>query len=331
MTTKKEKKGVKKAKSAKSGSRPTKTVKPSGTGAVREKMVAKTAKVSEVDKEKMAAFFSAAGLKDVNPEVKPDAGTPARTAAPLPDAKVVAETKPETPVQETEKPVVKTPEPEVAVAKPQPEKDILEPETENLKAEKGEIEMTPNKTVSSNTKESKSGSFSTLPMFVILLCLAAFWFYYISAAPQPETAAVQVKKSQTKIQSLEAQVKVLQAKVAALQASLAALQKPAAEVKVKESAAKPAVKDSSFDKAPIPFWRTMHRNHTEQLQKASPKPVLKAAPVKSEKVDSFSKAPVPFWRKAPADKNGVKVEKDLAADKNHDSSFDKAPIPFWEK
>ena len=217
------------------------------------------------------------------------------------------------------------PEAEVAVASPPSE-------AENIKEEKkGEIEMTTTETAETTSQKSDSSSFSTLPLFVVLFCLAAFWFYYISAVPIKKAAAVQVEQSQTKIQYLEAQVKTLQAQIGVLQAKLAALSSPAREIKVKKAVAvKAPPKGSSFDKAPIPFWRTMQHPHTGQLQKSQQKRVP-AATAKAENVDSFSKAPVPFWRKAAVGNKGVQAEKGADVKKNQSSSFDKAPIPFWRK
>jgi len=64
MTTKKEKKSVKKTKSAKSGSPASKTAKRAKTAGGRSQVIAKSPVSSEIDKEKMAAFFSAGGLKE---------------------------------------------------------------------------------------------------------------------------------------------------------------------------------------------------------------------------------------------------------------------------
>ncbi len=327
MTTKKEKKGVKKAKSAKREKTAAKIVKRPDAGSERKKMVVKNPKASEVDKDKMAAFFSAAGLKETVPVEKPVPVTPAVVPAPSAEARVVVADEPEAPAVAVEKTIIEAqvPEAEVAVASPPSE-------TENIKEEiKGEIEMTTTETAETTSQKSDSSSFSTMPLFVVLFCLAAFWFYYISAAPIKKAAAVQVEQSQTKIQSLEAQVKTLQTQIDVLQAKLAALSIPVREVKVKQAATtKAPPKDASFDKAPIPFWRTMQHPHAEQLQKSQQKRVS-AATAKSEKVDSFSKAPVPFWRKAAVGNKGVQAEKGVNVKKNQSSSFDKAPIPFWRK
>jgi len=327
MTTKKEKKSVKKAKSVKRDSTAAKTVKRSKTGSERKKIVAKNPKASEVDKEKMAAFFSAVGLKDSVLTEKPETVAPLPVAAPSAAGKIVAATEPETSAVAVEKTIIEAqvPEAEVAVASPPSE-------AENIKEEKkGEIEMTTTETAETTSQKSDSSSFSTLPLFVVLFCLAAFWFYYISAVPIKKAAAVQVEQSQTKIQYLEAQVKTLQAQIGVLQAKLAALSSPAREIKVKKAVAvKAPPKGSSFDKAPIPFWRTMQHPHTGQLQKSQQKRVP-AATAKAENVDSFSKAPVPFWRKAAVGNKGVQAEKGADVKKNQSSSFDKAPIPFWRK
>jgi len=326
MTTKKEKKGVKKVKPVKSGTT-AKSVKGSGAGSERKKVVVKNPKVGEIDKEKMAAFFSAVGLKEPALSEKSESVAPVPAEAPPAAVENVAAAEPETPpAVEVEKPIVTDPVPEaevVVTSSPQPENN-------NLKEEKGEIEMTTTETAETSSKKSSSGSFSTMPLFIILLCLAAFWFYYISSAPLKNAAAVKVEPSQTKLQLLESQVKTLQAEVGVLQAKLAALQCPAREAKVKKAVPEKApVRDASFDKAPTPFWRTMEHPHAEQLQKSRENRAA-AATVKTEKVDSFSKAPVPFWRKAET-KNGVSTKKGTEVNKNRDPSFDKAPVPFWRK
>ncbi|MCK5914950.1 MAG: hypothetical protein KAG92_02330, partial [Deltaproteobacteria bacterium] len=120
--------------------------------------------------------------------------------------------------------------------------------------------------------------------------------------------------------------------IAALQTKLSDLQNAALKPRVKLQAAPPAkvVKGKSFDKAPIPFWRTMQHPHAKQMEKPRQQRA-KATVAKTVKEDSFSKAPIPFWRKPQVGKAGAKTESKSVVSGNHDSSFDKAPKPFWLK
>ena len=328
MTTKKEKKSVKKVTSAKKDKMVSKTVKASGKTGVRKPVVGKTPVAVEIDKKKMAAFFSAGGLTESKTEVKPEPVAPAQSLSVPVVSKSVAGNRPET--------VVEKVDPEALVV----EVVAKEQNSEIQKTEddKGEIEMATIETGESSTKSSNSGSFSMLPMFVVLLMVALFWFYYISAAPLHKAAAAQLEQGSAKISTLEATVKNLRVEIAVLQGEITGLQSSVRKVQakfptvtVKRVATVKPVKGSSFDKAPIPFWRTMQHPRTKYLQKIGS---AKAAPVKAKKTavkavtgDSFSKAPVPFWRKTKTTHPAGKVEKGA----NHDSSFDKAPIPFWRK
>ena len=332
MTTKKEKKSVKKAKVLKSDKAVNKPAKRS-VGGERGKIVSQTPTVSEIDKEKMAAFFSAGGLEPPAPKKVDSESVPAAGAS---EESPVVESKTES-VATTAKAA------EIKNVKTAVEAEIKEPapEKQNLPEEKGELEMTTVAIVQTSAKDSNSDSFNTLPIFAVLIFMAAFWLYYISAAPSQKVAAVQVKQSQSSILTLEKKVQILQVEVAALQNKLAGLQNSvhkspvkSQSVTVKKAVPAKPVKDSSFDKAPIPFWRNFKHPHTQSMNKSQAKkvapskavPVAKIAP--AAKVDSFSKAPVPFWRQADTGQSAAKAKEGSA---HHDSSFDKAPIPFWRK
>ncbi len=288
MTTKKEKKSLKKSKAVKSGSPAGKMAKRTKVVGERSKVVAKSPVAGEIDKEKMAAFFSADGLEEPV------------DAAEKPKTEPVAAVMPQAPVQappvekkiDSEIKVAEVTVPEVTVAK-------VVNEDQNLEKNKGEIKMTTTAPVKSSSKNS--GSISFLPIFVILFCMAAFWFYYISSAPSPKAAATMIEQGQAQILKLEKKVKSLQAVIAGLKAELkdaqsSALQNQAAAVK--KAAPKKTVKDSSFAKAPVPFWRNYQHPHAKQLEKLNQnKKSTAVKAVGSAKGDSFSKAPVPFWRK----------------------------------
>ncbi|HIE06793.1 MAG TPA: hypothetical protein EYP64_01965 [Desulfarculaceae bacterium] len=130
MTTKKEKKGVKKAKSVKRDSPAAKTAKRSKAGSERKKIVAKNPKASEVDKEKMAAFFSAAGLKDSVLTEKSEEVAPVPVAAPSAAGEIMAPTEPEAPAAAVEKPIVEAQVSEAGVTVAS-----LPSETDNIKDE----------------------------------------------------------------------------------------------------------------------------------------------------------------------------------------------------
>lgn len=331
MTTKKEKKGSKKAKSVKNAKVASKIARQPGPGAERKKIVAKTSVTGEIDKEKMAAFFSAGGLKESVPEVTLAPVSPIQPVAEPVENKVVEASQPKAVVAEVKAAEVKA---EVKVEEP-PARVVADDQgtgNQNVEENKGKVEMTTTVIAKENSNNSNSGNFSILPMFVILLFVAAFWFYYISATPLQQAAVVQVEQSQAKILLLEAKVNSLQAEIATLHAKLADLQKAALKPRVKLQAAPPAkvVKDKSFDKAPIPFWRTMQHPHAKQMEKLR-QHGAKATVAKTVKEDSFSKAPIPFWRKSQVGKAGAKTKSKSVVTGNHDSSFDKAPKPFWLK
>jgi len=330
MTTKKEKMSVKKSKTVKSGSPAGKTAKRAKAAGERRKVVAKSPVAGEIDKEKMAAFFSAGGLKEpaaAAEKVKPDPAAVVTLETPVPVSPVEKKTEPEVKAA-ADQPAVTTPE----VTVPKVVNENQSPENQDLKEqnleEKGETKMTTSAPVKSSSKDS--GGISILPIFVVLFCMAAFWLYYISSAPLQKTAVTTVEQEQTQIQKLEKKIKNLQAIISGLQAKLKAAQSStqqnqAAAVK-KEVPAK-TVKDSSFDKAPIPFWRNYQHPHAKQLEKLNRNKKSSAVKAPAAQVDSFSKAPVPFWRKA----KGTQPEAEVKAGAHHDSSFDKAPIPFWRR
>ncbi len=324
MTTKKEKKSVRKSKTLKSKSPAGKTAKRAKVADGRSKVVVKSPVAGEIEKEKMAAFFSAGGLKEPvgaanKTKLEPVASvTPKAPVPPLEkkiDSVKVAEELPAVTVQEV--PVTKA----VNEDQNSENQDLKEQNSE----EKGEIKMTASEPVKSSSKDT--GSISILPIFVILFCMAAFWFYYISSAPLQKATATKAEQGQTQILKLEKQVKGLQAVIAGLQAELKVAQSLGQQnqaAAVKKAAPAKKVKDSSFDKAPVPFWRNYQHPHAKQLEKLNRDEKSPAVKAPTAKVDSFSKAPVPFWREAKGAQPAAKV-------KHLDSSFDKAPIPFWRK
>lgn len=338
MTTKKEKKSVKKAKVVKNGSPAGKTKKRANVAAGRSKVVVKSPVASEIDKEKMAAFFSAGGLKEPV-AVEKVKSEPAATVAqppesPAPVAPVVEKPQPEV---KAVKEVPKKITPEVKVPKVNAPKvsgatvvnEDQKPKKQNLKEKEGENKMATTEPVKSSTEDS--GSISILPIFVILFCMAAFWFYYISSAPLQKAAATMVEQGQTQILKLEKKVKSLQSVIAGLQADLQKLEsssRPQPVIPAKKAVKGVTIKGSSFDKAPVPFWRNYKHPSAKQLGKLSQNKKSSAVQAPGAKVDSFSKAPVPFWRKTTGTQSAAKVKD---GKKPHGSSFDKAPVPFWRK
>lgn len=275
----------------KSGGPADKTVKRAKSAGGRSKVVAKSPVAGEIDKEKMAAFFSAGGLKEPiaaeKAKSEPVAAVTLKAPTPVPPTKKI----------ESEVNVAQVTAPEITVAKIVNKDQNLE--GQNLEKEKGEIKMTTTKPVQSSAKDS--ASIGILPIFVILFCMAAFWLYYISSAPLPKTAVTLVEQGQAQILKLEKKVKNLQSVIAGLKAELKEAQSPSPQnqaAAVKKVAPKKTVKDSSFAKAPVPFWRNYQHPHQKQLEKLNQN--KKSAAVKTAdpaKGDSFSKAPIPFWRK----------------------------------
>jgi hypothetical protein len=224
------------------------------------------------------------------------------------------------------------------------------------------------------------GSFSIIFLFVVLGVIGVSWLYYVnshSARIRTTSAATLVKSSSAgvvAVAGIEQKIKALEAQIACLQSRLAALEAQSRKAAAPPPAAKkPALKaapakDSSFSKAPVPFWRQEGFRHPagpgKSLIKPAPaskpvaekastpaakpeKPTLKKTPAKvsaGSQDSSFSKAPVPFWRqekfKSPAARAQAVLEgnaaRKAAADKKApatrtDGSFSKAPKPFWEK
>ncbi len=284
----------------------------------RKKIVAKAPAPVEIDKEKMAAFFSAAGADNSAPNSE----------------------------KETIEVVVPT--------------DTIATD-KNSDNEKGEAVGTSIPPTTSGG--SDSGSYSVLPMVFVLAVLALFWFYYISSTPLKKAAVAQFEQGKVKISALMSRIGILEAEVVRLKAKRVVFEKASQKPKkitkkvvtpvksgvVVKGSSVPAT-DSSFDKAPIPFWQQMKRGSLAQPRKEM-KPAVKTPVVK---VDSFNKAPKPFWLKPRVKPEAAKVKKEVklpappaakVAPKpkkltvKHepdsapvlDPSFKKAPKPFWLK
>jgi len=319
------------------GKKSTNAGKKGKTRTPEKKILTDAPVTAGVDKEKMAAFFSKADEQAVAADEVPKAESPA-----------------------VETPVAKEETPPAASTPPQ------EPAPPAGKK---------------SPASSDNGSFSLVFLFIILGVIGISWFYYINShtarikatSATLKTAAVPVVASglEQKIKDLEAQIACLQSRLAALEAqarkasSVLVLAPP--KVKKVEIKGATAVKDSSFKKAPVPFWRQEGFRHpsgpgkslikprpaakkvTEPVAKPAPavksvKEVKKsAAPAPVVKDSSFDKAPVPFWRqeefKSPASRAQAvlqsNADKAAAKDKKPaakgDDSFSKAPKPFWQK
>ena len=374
--------------------KPTKTPKtgkaPASRGR-RKKLVAKAPVPAEIDKQKMAAFFSAAGLDKTAPDSVAVTETVEVVGIEKSDLKKSGKPSPvepiSTPAGESEplikKPVAKKFENDevAAIAK---SVEVIATASDNSEdgdnnSEEGETLITT--TVKSIAGGSGSGSYNLLPMFAVLLFIALFWFYYISSTPLKKAAEARVEQGKAEISVLMSKVKGLETEIsrlkiklvlfekaamkwknAAVQAAKASAQAKRGVVSVKKVEVKAITKDklvatvakkgSSFDKAPIPFWRNMKpRGSLIKQSSKKVKPAVKTPPVE---VDSFSKAPKPFWltprvkpvvvkakkqviiSAPPAAKAVSQVKKTAAQQKPASapvlgSSFDKAPKPFWLK
>ena len=388
-----------------SGKKTPKTGKAPARRGQRKKVIEKAPTPVEIDKQKMAAFFSAAGLEEtpakpgeklvkapvkvkeaaafkepVNETVEEPVKEPVKVKEPIkveetkkvvskksvvqPPAKPIPTPVAESIPVEEAPPAAKKPEKIEAVAAAAPAVMIVT-ESKDSDSKKGETPMTT--TAPATSGGSNSGSFSILPMLVILAALAVCWFYYVSSVPLKKAAIVQVEQGKTEISVLSAKIKTLEAEVTRLGVKLGIFEKAAVKAKasakkgvavVKKAAPKTvstpaAVKqDPSFDKAPIPFWQQMKsRGSLIQKSQKNVRPVLETPAVK---VDSFSKAPKPFWLKPRVKPAAAKVKKEVkisappvikaapkvkktatnqepAAAPVFDPSFKKAPKPFWIK
>ncbi|MBN2810209.1 MAG: hypothetical protein JXR80_12010 [Deltaproteobacteria bacterium] len=361
----------------------------------RKKLVDKDP--APIDKEKMAAFFSGAGIEiPVAVEVvqvKETAGEESKAAVEISSGSAT---------ESVEEAVVIVPEVPEQNQFDEGAAGLIETDGEALSAgnsfaddvladdvledpnpsEKGESLM--KNTPPAPADDSASGSSGIVSMFVVLVLLALFWFYVISSVPLRKAAELKVEQGKvaislltTKVMGLEAENSRLQTRLEQLEqsalewqkaakkvavsvsAGLLPAKKTASEAAVTESVAAPALKrDSSFDRAPIPFWRQM-RPRGSLIDKASGKvkpavPAPAASALPAVKVDSFSKAPIPFWRKPRVKPVVGKVDKQVvikalpagkglgqaspaeAASESVvnpalDPSFKKAPKPFWIK
>ncbi len=347
--------GKKTPKTPKSG-------KASASRSRRKKIVDKAP--AAVDKEKMAAFFSAAGIDSSVSDSAPDS---------------VKETAEVTVATAVESEVPAEIEAEVVKAGPGNDEELV-PESESevpsdSDGEKGEALMTT--TPKASGDGSGSGSLNMLSIVFVLVVLALFWFYFISSVPLQKAAEVQVKQGKAEISALTSRVKSLETENSNLKSNLEQLKKAA--LKWKRASKKvsapvtigllPAKKaaphaqlapatatklDSSFDKAPIHFWKKMKRRGS--LIQKSPENVKPKVQAPAVKVDSFSRAPKPFWLTPRRVKpTAVKVKKQViitapraakcppckykkttakqesALNPALDPSFKKAPKPFWLK
>ncbi len=334
----------------------------------RKKIVDKAP--AAIDKEKMAAFFSAAGIDSKE-------GEPKKSGAALAAEVSVATAAASTPPAE----VV------VEVAEPSPVDDVSEVAPEKGSKDPGETLMKIPSEASGNG--SGSGSSNMLSMYSVLLLLAFFWFYFISSSPLHKAAQVKVKQGEVAISALASKVQGLKIENRNLKNRLQRLEQvahkwkkaarkgntpvtvgilpakkrvietapkaqPAISIKpVTKPVVKPAAKkDPSFDKAPIPFWRNMKPRGS--LIKSTPVKVKPVVKVPAAKVDSFSRAPKPFWLtprvkpaavkakkqviitappavKCPCTYKSATTKKEPATTPALDPSFEKAPKPFWLK
>ena len=380
MTTGSGKKNPKKPKTPKKP----KSGKASASRGKRKKVVAKTPESVAVDKEKMAAFFSAAGVeseagaelkaaKKVAAKKAEDKVSKAALGAEVSAAKMVASAEAGASERVAEG---ATSEDKVEAIEPG-SGSLNSNDNNNNGNQKGDSQMTTNPKTSANG--TGSGSFNTFSMFFVLLGLALFWFYFISSNPQQKAAAIQVEQGKAEILTLTTKIKALETANRELENKLKYLKKvvrkykkaaqkvnapltigviPAKKAGIEaapEDSATPAPvvkRDSSFEKAPTPFWRNMGPHGS--LIKKAPEKIKPEVKAPAAKVDSFSKALKPFWLTPRVKPAAVKVEKstltsvppagkcpfkhkkalacqDSASTPALDPSFKKAPKPFWVK
>ncbi|MCD6430562.1 MAG: hypothetical protein J7L57_05005 [Deltaproteobacteria bacterium] len=352
-----------------SGKKTSKTGKASISRGRRKKVVDKAPVPAEIDKQKMAAFFSVAGLDEPTPDVVKE---PVETEAKETEKIIVSKESGEPLVAESAASLVNesgsADESEPVTVELENNEAIVVAEPVGVAASDSVIRDAGNNekngktamTTTSPVTDGGSDSIGILSMVFVLAVLALFWFYYISSAPLKSAAVVQVEQGKAEISALMSKIKGLEAEVAGLKTELVVFEKAAlaggkAVVKVVpkggQTSAVVIKKDSSFDKAPVPFWRQMKRGPLAQQTLKKVKPEVKAPALK---VDSFSKAPKPFWLNKRVKPEAVKVEKEIkisappaakavpqakkitaqqepASNSALDPSFEKAPKPFWLK
>ncbi|HDS15864.1 MAG TPA: hypothetical protein ENN66_04485 [Proteobacteria bacterium] len=314
MTTKSGKKVFKNSKSGSSGS----------------KVAAQAPLQPEIDKQKMAAFFSAAGLKgksEMDGRLKVETVVIKETA--VEPASVAPEEKLLSMTETTGPSAAREEEAENSISFPEPlgtdeNETFLEtanaadgPAENDDASEKGDERMSTadSGNIAKGVSHSGSCSFNLLPVVFILLLAALFWFYYLASTSQEHP-----EFSRLRSQSAVPENEDIITPGLRRENSMPAMQK-----------------DPSFMRAPIPFWQ--HRQpcsalSTQMVAPAAEKP-------KVENVDSFSRAPVPFWHKKKA---AVKLTPELTAPDSPlsselksslpasmDPSFQRAPKPFWKK
>ena len=318
-----------------SGKKTSKTGKAPASRGRRKKIVDKAPAPAEIDKEKMAAFFSTAGVeKSASDSVKESAEVEEtkKTAFKESGTQLLAGSTTVSvaengPTDESES-VAKEPGNDKTIEVIVPTETIAtDKNSDNEKAEAVGASIPP----AMGGGSDSGSSYSVLSMVFVLAVLALFWFYYIASTPLKKAAVVQVESGKAEISVLMSKIGSLEAEVARLRAQLVVFEKaaqkpkiiiekvpvpaksgavvekkPVAKVVVKGSSAR-IKKDPSFDKAPIPFWRQPKRGPLAQPRKEV-KPAVKTPVVN---VDSFSKAPKPFWLKARVKPEAAKVKKEV--------------------
>ncbi|MBN2705466.1 MAG: hypothetical protein JXR89_03375 [Deltaproteobacteria bacterium] len=342
MTTKSGKKAFKNSKSAGSGS----------------KVAAPTPLHPEIDKQKMAAFFSAAGLEgksDVVDSLKEEEVVVTETetepvsAVPQDSLSMTEKIGPASAErdEETESPVSFS-EP----AAPGTGENDTSVEIVNVvdacagndnASEKGDelMSIADSGNMAKGVSCSESCSFNLLPVFFILLVAALFWFYYIASTSHEhsEFSRLRFQPAVSENENNEHALRPEKFTPASqgVEMAVGPAQRSGGDGGV-------AVKDPSFMRAPLPFWQNRKPCPEFRIQTVTPI----AEKQKVENVDSFSRAPVPFWRKGKA---AVKTIPGLTAASpeltapssgpflselkssavSMDPSFQRAPKPFWKK
>lgn len=329
----------------------------SAKSAKRRKVVEQAPVPSEMDKKKMAAFFTAGTAKDettVQEEIPAKEETPAVEASSAVSsseslASEGAATVAVEPAVEAESAAVPEAEPVSGASEAGPAEGDAGNDNQG-NDDNGNNQGDDGMTVKDG---NGGGSFTMLPMFVVLVVVAIFWLYYISAAPGQREALVQIERSQAEVSTLTERVRSLEDEISRLRSKMVQMKEKAAASQAvavspgKEPGKDPAlVKDPSFSRAPVPFWHKPRPGcrFRGPAKKNAGGAKLSPAPAR----DSFSRAPVPFWRKGrgscgkkgfgkavaapvPAANQKPRLAGQPGTDPAADPSFSRAPVPFWRK
>ena len=212
-----------------SGKKTSKTGKAPTSRSRRKKVVEKAPVPVAIDKQKMAAFFSAAGLDSSVPDSVKESDEVAeakeialKESETLLPAEPVTATVTESGSVDEAEPVTAESEKDETVTVDEPA-DVVVADSENSNNKKDQTAVT----ATSPATGGGSDSFSILFMVFVLAVLALLWFYYISSAPLKNEVVARVEQGKVEIPAQMSKINGLEAEVTRLRAQLAVFEKAA--------------------------------------------------------------------------------------------------------